>query len=301
MIRDTSTTALCLCGELRTLAMPLVRHNLRELAAILRADTFAATRNADNRRFATTMWPDRAAYVSSCTPEENAYALNDLSPIATHEWHQPNSAKPCPLEHHAKRWSDAQVQLSQIDACFGLVRVHEAKMGREYQTWVRARPDLLVLQPRAEIQPFATWRAGVPSGLQAWSGRADAFFGGGRAHMTKWLQLAHQQYAPNATTGHCPTNVDRWFYCCLEATFVWDWCNTTRFSIPGVGIARNSDRIDLWINAGRRRAPLLRRVNISAADQSQLKCEVSSRRSRVTRPPVPAAVPVPVPVPVLHP
>lgn len=164
--------AVCLCGEERTFAMPLVHKWLKEhVVDSLQADVFAILKE-QHLKLRT-----RFGHVTdSC--QHNASALRTLQPINATllvEGQRVGRSKSCPP---GIDFGPAPAQLSLIEECFGMVESHEMRRHRKYHLWIFIRPDLLVfdvLTPKAFEEPM-----NIPT-------KPDFIFGGPRQTVRSWL------------------------------------------------------------------------------------------------------------------
>ena len=114
--------ALCISGELRSFAMPLVHNTIKRAADAWRADTFMVYHTDYDARAMTH--PHRMG-AQSCIYNESTlhYALHVLNPVATSRF---NRKGVCSSERRGE-FAKASIQFAQIAQCFELARRHEAK------------------------------------------------------------------------------------------------------------------------------------------------------------------------------
>lgn len=145
-MRTPPDVAVCLAGELRTFAMPLVHTTIKRAADHWGADIFMVYHTSYN---AARMGQAHRAGAIGCLSNESALRL--LNPVAVQLFR---------ADYFGKRICDlsSSRQFAQIDQSFELARSHAKARGRAYRLFVRLRPDLLILNEQPPDLPrWSRW------------------------------------------------------------------------------------------------------------------------------------------------
>lgn len=131
--------ALCIVGEARTFGMPLVHSWFKKHAVdSLPADAFVVFK--EQQRFKTLFLHP----ADRCDLNTSLAALRTLEPINVTILgpdQRVGRSKSCgPRDEIAV----GEIQVSQIEECFSMVELHEQRRGQKYESWIVARPDLLL-------------------------------------------------------------------------------------------------------------------------------------------------------------
>ena len=193
--------ALCISGELRSFAMPLVHNTIKRAADAWRADTFMVYHTDYDARAMTH--PHRMG-AQSCIYNESTlhYALHVLNPVATSRF---NRKGVCSSERRGE-FAKASIQFAQIAQSFELARRHEAKHDDvHYKWWIRLRPDALILEQMSPPLPHN----GMEEGAFVGRGKLDFLFALTPKAMLSFVEWGRANLLP------CPA---RWVKhpCCMD-------------------------------------------------------------------------------------
>ncbi|KAL1522357.1 hypothetical protein AB1Y20_017349 [Prymnesium parvum] len=216
--------ALCLVGELRSFAMPLVHMNIARAAREWRADVFVVYHT---RYDAAAMAHAHRGRAISCV--ENVTAMALLQPKATVRWRAEDA--PCPKLRHK-----SSLQFAQVERCFALASRHAAARGAPYEWYVRLRPDFAVLQHAA--LPRRGWAARLGGRADervhfGWT-KPDFAFALSHAGMVRFCAEGRKRLLPCARKGVDPSALE--------------WAHPGFFGAPswplGGGLVRSDRFID---------------------------------------------------------
>ena len=125
------TVALCVVGEWRTFGMSALHAGVRQVADVWDADLFLFYHTRYNASEMTHPHRENAqacAFSDKVVQSLNSTLVQLLPPL------------PCSFK--------AVIQFQQISACFRAAQSYEMEHGLRYHTYVRTRPDYLLVNPR---------------------------------------------------------------------------------------------------------------------------------------------------------
>jgi len=128
---SSPNVAVCILGELRTFGMPAVHESILQAVHAWNADVFF---HYHTRYDPVAMAGAHRGGAVAC--EENLTAIHGFSPKSTRQ-----------IPEIDKCSGKAAVQFVQLDNCFRDAEDHARKAGKQYDVFVKLRPDFLIMHP----------------------------------------------------------------------------------------------------------------------------------------------------------